>query len=171
MMDEDTVRALVAAIDRDLAARKDLTPEQRAAVKRYYEVLDEVYLLRSAPKRKQGHGDCSEELAAAEREALQRVRAELRQADPGLRGLAARLVGQPIRVVARPRERKAQRSSKSSSSSSGEDDLGDEPPPWLPGHGDVEGVGDPPPDPIPDIALRVWWGAWIDSFGGFEVAL
>jgi hypothetical protein len=126
-----------------------LTPEQAAAVKRYYEVLDKAYLRLSAPKRAQGHGDCSAEMAAAEREALGRVRAE--QDTNGRAPVAApRQVGQPIRVVARPRERRAQRSSRSTSSS-GSDDPGEPEPPawrwrfehpagWLPGHGDVEEV-------------------------------
>jgi hypothetical protein len=58
---------LVAAIDRRQAALAASTPEQAAARERYYRELDKHYRRLSAAKRKQGHGDCSRELAAAER--------------------------------------------------------------------------------------------------------
>jgi hypothetical protein len=80
-----------------------------------------------------------------------------------------RSCGARRRGAGRPAGRPRAQASRSSAASG--DSPSDPEPPWLPGHGDVEGVGDPPPDPIANIALRVWWGAWIDGFGGFEVVL
>ena len=145
----EDLRPKVAVSKQRQARLAKSTPEEAAMRTRYYQLVDEVYLRLSAPKRAQGHGDCSEEMAAAEREALERVRAEFPQSAPvqATNGQApARLVGQPIRMVARPRERRAQRSSKSTSSS-GSDEPGEPPPPawrwrqpdgWLADHGDVE---------------------------------
>lgn len=73
-----------------------------------------------------------------------------------------------------PRRRGAGRPQAARSSArsgdSGSDDPG-ESPPWLAGHGDIEGIGDPPPDPIPNIATLTALSAAIDELRGFEVVL
>jgi ribosomal protein S27E len=122
-------RAMVAKSEQQQAENDALTQEQAAFKARYVEVKNERYHQLSAPKRAQGHGDCSEEWAAAEREALEVVRAEFPQSQSApARATPPRPIGQPTRVAARPRERKAQRSRSTSSSASG-DDPPDEPAP------------------------------------------
>ena len=165
-MDEDTIRALVAASDRRKAITDAFTPAQASAHARFYADQHRHYLRLSAAKRKQGHGDCSRELAAASRIAARRV-----------------TVG-PTNVLpfpSQPRERRdrsARSSARSGDSGDGSDSdeppggwRGIQPPTWLPGHGDVDGVGDPPPDPIPSVGLRTRWGAAVDDYNGFEVVL
>jgi hypothetical protein len=120
-------RAKVAESEQQQAELAESTPEQAAMRARYFEVKNERYDQLSAPKRAQGHGDCSEEMAAAEREAVEVVQAEFPQSAP-VQAPPARPIGQPIRVAARPRERRAQRATRSTSSSSDDPDLPDEPP-------------------------------------------
>jgi hypothetical protein len=76
------------------------------------------------------------------------------------------------RRVNGPAGRPRAQASRSSAASGdgGDDDPGEPEPPWLPGHGDIDGVGDPPPDPIPNIAARVAIGAAIDRANGFPPA-
>ena len=118
-----------AVAEQPQAAPAEPTPEQAALGARFHEVRNEAYDRLSAPKRAQGHGDCSDEMAAATREALEVVRVEFPHVQaPPAQARPPRPIGQPIRVAARPRERRAQRSSRSTSSSSDDPDLADEPP-------------------------------------------
>jgi hypothetical protein len=61
--------AKVAASQRRQAALAALTPKQAAERARYYREQGKHYLRLSALKRKRGHGDCSAEMAAADRHA------------------------------------------------------------------------------------------------------
>jgi hypothetical protein len=64
---------LVAASERRQAALAALTPEQAEERARYYDEQGKRYLRLSAAKRRQGQGDCSREMAAAERQAARAV--------------------------------------------------------------------------------------------------
>jgi hypothetical protein len=74
----NTLDALVAASDRRHAALAALPPKKAAERERYYREVHKRYLRLSAAKRKRGRGDCSNELAAAQREAAAAINAPRR---------------------------------------------------------------------------------------------
>jgi hypothetical protein len=65
---------LVAKSNRRQANLAKATPAQARAHARYYDEQHKRYLWLSAAKRRQGHGDCSHELAAASRHAAETIR-------------------------------------------------------------------------------------------------
>jgi hypothetical protein len=113
--------AMLAVSERRQAALAALTPEQAAALERYYRKVDEEYKRRTVAKRAQGHGDCSRELAAAEREAATAIRMPRA---PLTSTAAPRRVNGPS---GRPRPQAARSSSRSGDSPDSDD--GPPPPP------------------------------------------
>ncbi len=114
--------AKVAASERRQAALNALTPKQAAERALYYRKQHEQYLWRSALKRKRGYGDCSAELAAADRHAAAAVFGPMFNVAPT----------PVLRTTPRARERRERHIARSTSSGDSGDD-GSEPPtvePW-----------------------------------------